>query len=68
MESICYFIKNDDSLQIETSTSSADKIIDIFVENSGIQSPATLNFSVKINEFKRIEREISKYLGLEIKE
>lgn len=67
MESICYFIKDDDSLQIETSTSSADKIIDIFLENSGIKSDATLSFSVKINELKRIEREVLQYLGVEIK-
>ena len=68
MESICYFIKDDDSLQIETSTSSADKIIDIFLENSGIKSDATLSFSVKINELKRIEREVLQYLGVEIKQ
>jgi hypothetical protein len=65
MENLCTFSVNENTMQIHTTGSDDVNVYTLFVKGTG--EFGTLGDPIEINEFKRIEREISQYLGLEIK-
>ncbi|ADG91855.1 hypothetical protein Arnit_0188 [Arcobacter nitrofigilis DSM 7299] len=61
LENVCTWKVQKEWIQIETNSNDGMNIINIILETSN----ETVGFShrVPVNEFKRIEREISEYMG-----
>jgi len=64
LDNVCVWIVEKTSIQLQMANSDEISIIDIHVENSDDSVPSAIH-KVPINEFKRIEREISEYMTKE---
>ena len=64
LENVCVWIVEKEKIQLQMSIEADLSIIDIKIENSNKTDFFTdTGHSVSINEFKRIEREISEYMA-----
>lgn len=62
LENVCVWIVEKESIQLQLACSDKLGIIDIFIESSE-SAKFSHGHKVAINEFKRIEREITEYMA-----